>query len=190
MTDQSNSALRIAFVADTMNTGSSGGVVAGSRFVDALRERHSVTVVGAQAYGDDSVVLPGFVVPLRAMQAMKFEMAYPVRKVLARAFADVDLVHLQFPFWLSLVALEEAHRAGRPVVAAFHIQPENLLENVGIHAAWLNDLVYREWISYHYDRAEAVLCPTGFAERKLRAHGLRAPTFVVSNGVPRDIVPR
>ncbi len=182
--------MRIAFVADTINTSTAGGVVAGHRFVDALRKRHRVTVVGAEAHGDDSVVLPGFTLPVQAMKRMHFEMAHPIRSVLARAFREVDVVHLQFPFWLSLVALDEARRAGRPVVAAFHVQPENALENVGIHWRWLSDLLYREWIAHHYGRADAVVCPSPFAERKLREHGLRAPTFVVSNGVPPDVAPR
>ena len=57
--------------------------------------------------------------------------------------ATSDVVHLQFPFWLSLAALEEARDLGIPVVAAFHVQPENALLNVGIHAQWVSDAVYR-----------------------------------------------
>jgi glycosyltransferase involved in cell wall biosynthesis len=181
------SALRIAFVADTMTSAASGGVGAGRRFVDLLRERHRVTVIGAQPYGPDSVELPGFVLPLRAMRAMDFVMAYPVRSVLAEAIADADVVHLQFPFWLSFAALDVARRVGRPVVAAFHVQPENALANVGLRAPWLSAAIYREWVRRYFDLASAVVCPSAFAARKLRSHGLSAPTFVVSNGVPPDM---
>lgn len=181
--------LHIAFVADTINAGTMGGVVAGRHFVDALRARHRVTVLGAEAHGDDSVVMPGFMLPVEAMKRFHFEMAQPLHRQLAEVVGQVDLVHLQYPFWLSFAALAEARRAGRPVVAAFHVQPENLLENVGVHASWLNQWMYHEWITHLYARADAVLCPSAFAERKLRQHGLRAQTFVVSNGVPPDVKP-
>jgi len=56
------------------------------------------------------------------------------------------------PFWLSFAALEEARRLHRPVVAAFHVQPENALHNVGIHSAWLNDRIYRVLVNRFYNR--------------------------------------
>jgi 1,2-diacylglycerol 3-alpha-glucosyltransferase len=101
----------------------------------------------------------------------------------------VDVVHLQFPFWLSFAALSEARRAGRPVVAGFHVQPENLLLNVGVHSPRLNDLAYRKWINRLYNQVDLVVCPTEFALRKLRDHGLLVPTVVISNGVPLDARP-
>ena len=182
--------LHIAYVADMVTAhAGGGGIVAGRQFVDLLREEHRVTVIGTEPYGDDSITLPAFDFPIPAMKATHFVMAQPLRSVLARAFADVDVVHLQFPFWLSRVALQEAQRARRPAVAAFHVQPENALSNVGIHARWLNELIYRDLIGHLYNRASGVICPTQFAERKLRERGLHAPTFVISNGVPPDMVP-
>jgi 1,2-diacylglycerol 3-alpha-glucosyltransferase len=118
---------------------------------------------------------------------MRFVMAKPDRAVLARAFANVDVVHLQLPFWLSFAALEEARRLHRPVVAAFHVQPENVLHNVGIHSVWLNDGIYRVLVNRFYNKVDAVLCPTAFAAQKLRDHQLTAPTAVISNGVPPDV---
>jgi len=183
----SGSRLRIAFVADTLHAPIGGGVVAAKQLVDRLREEHEVVVVGADAEGEGR--MRGFQLPLEAMRASRFVWAIPGRKALARIFAGVDVVHLQFPFWLSFAALKEARNAGRPVVAAFHVQPENALVNVGIRAGWLNRAVYRFWVDRLYGRVDAVICPTGFAERKLREHGLRSWTFVVSNGVPPDVVP-
>ena len=101
--------------------------------------------------------------------------------------ADADVVHLQFPFWLSFAALAEAHKAGRPVVAAFHIQPENALLNLGIRSAGLAHLVYRTWVRHYYNRADAVIVPSALAQRRLIEHGLVTPSFVISNGVPPDV---
>ena len=174
--------LRIAFVADVMENALGGGVVSGQRFVQGLRAEHDVVVVSTGAPGPDRVTLRGFQLPLHAMRAQGFRFALPDRTRLAAAFRDVDVVHLQHPFWLAFVALDEARKAGKPVVAAFHVQPENLLYNIGVRSPRLASLLYRGWVRGLYDRADAVVCPSRFAERKLREHGLTAPTVVVSNG--------
>ncbi len=178
-----NPRLRIAFVADSLHSHSGGGILSGEYVVARLRRDHDVTAVASD--GDD--VLPALELPIRAMREMRFVMARPDRAVLARVFAKVDVVHLQLPFWLSFAALEEARRLHRPVVAAFHVQPENALHNVGIHSAWLNDSIYRVLVKRFYNKADAVLCPTAFAEQKLRDHHLTTPTAVISNGIPPDV---
>jgi len=175
--------LSLAFVADTLHSASGGGILSGEYVVERLRRNHEVVAVGAD--GDDA--MPSFQLPLRAMRESSFVMARPDRAVLARAFKSVDLVHLQFPFWLSFAALDEARRAGLPVVAGFHVQPENALFSVGIRANWLNQGIYRTLVKHFYNKVDAVICPTQFAEEKLRAHGLTTPTFVISNGVPPDV---
>jgi glycosyltransferase involved in cell wall biosynthesis len=183
-----NSRLRIAFVADSLHSHSGGGILSGEFVVARLRRDHDVVTVsadGVAADGDD--ILPALHLPSRAMREMRFVMAKPDRAVLARAFANVDVVHLQLPFWLSFAALEEARRLHRPVVAGFHVQPENVLHNVGIHSAWLNDGIYRVLVNRFYNKVDAVLCPTAFAAQKLRDHQLTAPTAVISNGVPPDV---
>ncbi|MGD0675489.1 MAG: glycosyltransferase [Polyangiaceae bacterium] len=179
--------LRVAFVADTIDGRLGGGVVAAHSLVAALRERHDVVVVGADATGPKDVRVRGFQLPLQAMRDMQFTMARPDRPALRRAFADADIVHLQFPFLLSAVAIDEARRQSRPVVAAFHVQPENALLNVGIRWKWLSRWLYRAWVHFIFNRADAVICPTAFAKRKLVEHGLKAPAYVVSNGVPTDV---
>ena len=179
----SSARLRIAFVADTLHSHSGGGVSSGEFFVERLRRDHDVVTVATD--GDD--VLPGFQIPLRVMRDSQFVMARPDRAVLAHAFANVDLVHLQLPFWLSFAALDEARRLGLPVVAGFHVQPENALFNVGIHSDWLNKTIYRALVNHFYNRVDAVICPTPFAEAKLQSYGLRTSTYVVSNGVPPDV---
>jgi 1,2-diacylglycerol 3-alpha-glucosyltransferase len=175
--------LKIAFVADSIHTQAGGGVLSGEYVVAKLRREHDVVTVATD--GDD--VLPALPLPIAAMQRMHFIMAKPDRRVLAHAFAWVDVVHLQLPFWLSFAALDVARRFRLPVVAAFHVQPENALLNVGISSAWLNAFIYRELVDHFYNRVDAVLCPTEFAAQKLRDHGLSARTAVISNGVPPDV---
>ena len=175
--------LRIAFVADTLHSASGGGILSGEYVVNRLRRDHDVVTVGAD--GDDA--LQSFQLPFEAMKKSSFVMAKPDRAKLAKAFADVDLVHLQFPFWLSFAALDEARKLGLPVTAGFHVQPENALYSVGIHANWLNNGIYKVLVNQFYNKIDGIICPTPFAEEKLRSHGLTSPTFVVSNGVPPDV---
>jgi glycosyltransferase involved in cell wall biosynthesis len=189
MSTQGGRRLNIAYVSDAINGGLGGAVVAARYVVDSLRKEHDVVVVGADATGADGVTMSGFQLPLRAMRDNEFVMAIPDHRKLARVVADVDVVHLQFPFWLSFAALTEAHKAGRPVVAAFHIQPENALLNMGIRSDGLAHLVYRTWVKHYYNRADAVVVPSALAQRRLVEHGLVAPSFVISNGVPPDVHP-
>lgn len=179
--------LRIAYVTDTIGGRLGGGVVAARNVVSQLRTHHDVVVAAADASGFGDVRLPGFVLPVRAMRDMQFTMARPDRGALSRALEGVDVAHLQFPFWLSMVAVREARRLGVPVVAAFHVQPENALYNVGIRWKWLARAIYRFWVDRVFNRADAVVCPTEFARRKLIEHGLVRPAYVISNGVPPDV---
>jgi glycosyltransferase involved in cell wall biosynthesis len=180
--------LRVAFVTDTIAGRLGGGVVAARYVVEALRRLgHEVRVVATDARARQDVPLDGFQLPVRAMREMQFTMAHPDRELLSRVFRDVDVVHVQFPFWLGIAAVDEARRAGKPVVAGFHVQPENALLNIGVRSPWLSRLVYRLWVARVFNRADAVVCPTAFAQRKLVRHGLVAPSYVVSNGVPPDI---
>lgn len=184
-----NERLRIAFFADTVHAPVGGGVTSAHHFVERLRSEHDVVVVGADTLEDERAVrVPGFVLPVKAMRDAHFIMARPTREAIERAVRHADVVHLQFPFWLSFAALAEAKKQGKPVVAAFHVQPENALYNVGIRSPALNRTVYRLWVKHLYSRADEVVCPSPFAERKLKLHGLTVPTSVLTNGVPTDVI--
>jgi glycosyltransferase involved in cell wall biosynthesis len=183
--------LRIAFVADTFASTVAGGVRSALRFVDGLRARHEVTVVAAAAPGPADLSLPGFVPPFAGplMRENGFTFAVPRTRALAALFRRVDVVHVQFPFWLGLRAAAIANEVGTPVVSAFHVQPENLLRNVGLRAPRLTAWLYRQLVRRLYDRSAAVVCPSPFALEQLRAHGLSAPAEVISNGAPPEFGP-
>lgn len=175
--------MRIAFVTDTYEDGISGGVVTAMRFVEALRWQHQVTVLATGCPAPGKVVLPGFQLPLRSMRQNRFTFGWPSRAILEDTFARVDVVHVNFPFLLGFGAIRITRRMGVPVVAAFHVQPENLLLNVGVHSRWLTRWIYRRWVHGFFQLADAVVCPSGFAVERLKAFGLSKPAWVVSNGV-------
>jgi glycosyltransferase involved in cell wall biosynthesis len=183
--------LHVAFVADTFDSTIAGGVRSARRFVDALRERHDVTVVAAGVPGDGSVALPAFYPPIfgGVMREMGFVFAVPRRRTLEDLFRRVDVVHVQFPFWLGMRAAAIANAVGTPLVSAFHVQPENLLYNIGLRSPRLVDWTYRLFVRRLYDRSASVVCPSRFALEELRAHGLRAPAEVISNGIAPGLGP-
>jgi 1,2-diacylglycerol 3-alpha-glucosyltransferase len=174
--------LRIAYVVDTFGDVKAGGVVSAGRFVAALRERHDVLVVTAGPEERGPYSVPGFQAG-RIMDGMGFILALPRRRVLEAAFASSDVVHVQFPLWLGARAVKLAHRAGVPVVAAHHVQPENIFLNLGVRSKALCDLTYRLFLRTVYQPADAVVCPSEASLVELRRRGLTTAAEVISNGI-------
>jgi 1,2-diacylglycerol 3-alpha-glucosyltransferase len=179
--------MRIAMVLDSWDNAANGAVVSTRRFTERLRaDGHEVTIVANAAAEPGVVPLPSFEVPVFGgiMRRMKFQFARPDRAILARVLATHDLVHIQFPFWLGVRTMRMARDAGVPAVATFHVQGEHILYNIGIRSDALVAQVYRLFLRTVYDHADCVICPSEFTDRELRRYGLRAPSVVVSNGVP------
>jgi 1,2-diacylglycerol 3-alpha-glucosyltransferase len=174
--------MRIAFVTDTYD-GISGGTVSGRRFVEALRANHDVTVVATDPPAPGKVQVPRLPIPSRAMRDNRFTFGWPKQSVLEEAFSGVDLVHVQFPFYLGSGATKLAIEKGIPLVAAFHVQPQNLLYDIKMRSERAADWLYRSWIRNVFEPADAVIVPTPFASQRLQYHGLTTPTWPISNGV-------
>jgi glycosyltransferase involved in cell wall biosynthesis len=117
---------------------------------------------------------------------MKAPLALPNRKRLQQVMANADLLHVQFPFFLGHGAIAEARRQGKPVVMSFHVQPENILSNLGITSPWLTRVLYRFFVWRFYSRADRVIAPSQFAADLLQDAGLKKSVSVLSNGVTED----
>jgi 1,2-diacylglycerol 3-alpha-glucosyltransferase len=184
--------MRIAMVLDSWDNEANGAVVSTRRFTERLRAAgHEVTIVANAAPEPGVVPLPAFEVPVVGgiMRRMRFQFARPDRAVLADVLARHDLIHLHFPFWLGVRAMRMARAAGVPTVATFHVQGEHLLYNVGIRHEALVGQVYRLFLRTVYDHANRVVCPSEFIQQELLRFGLRAPSVVISNGVPSNFRP-
>lgn len=178
--------MHIAMVLDTFDDVRNGAVISTQRFTELLRrDGHRVTVISSGQPAPDKVVLPEFYPPFfkKVMQRMHFIFAWPDRKLLKAAFREADLVHIQFSFYLGIRAIGIARALGKPVVATFHVQAEQLLYNVGLRQKWIVRLVYWLFLRSFYNRVDLVICPSRFAEQELRRYGLHRPTAVISNGI-------
>jgi 1,2-diacylglycerol 3-alpha-glucosyltransferase len=174
-------------VIDSWDDAANGGVVSTRRFTDLLRERgHTVTVLAAGESVPGKVALPTFYIPFAngIMRKMRLPFAWPSRRVVEDTLSRQDVVHVHFPFYLGIRTITLARRMGLPVVSTFHVQAEHLLYNIGIRNQGWVERIYRFFLRTVYERSDAVVCPSAFAQTELRSRGLRAKTTVISNGVP------
>ena len=183
--------LKLVFVADIVDGEKSGGVVSARRLMEYLKIHHDVTVISTGKEEDKKIVLPQFYLPFakKQMLDMGFLFAWPNKRILKKAFADADLIHIQFPFLLGYQALKIAKEMGKPVVFGFHVQPENLMWNIGLRFDWLNAFLYRFFIRSFYSKADMILSPSAFGKSMLEKFSLKTPIKVISNGLPEQFKP-
>ena len=184
--------MKIVFVADNVDGEKSGGVVSTRRFIDYFKKTDDLTVVSTGKAEENKVVFPAFYVPFakQQMQEMDFLFAWPNNKKLAAVIKDADLVHIQFPFFLGYQALKIARKMHKPVVFGFHVQPENLMWNIGLDYEWLNAFLYRFFIKTFYNKADLVMSPSVFGRQMLEKFSIRVPVEIISNGLPEHFRPR
>lgn len=187
---------RIATVIDPWSHPFNGTVVSTRRFVFALEAAGcevNLLAIGSDAGGPpagarervpfERLSIPGV---NRLIDSMRAPLARPDRARIRDVLRGCDLLHVQFPFFLGRAAIREARALGIPVVCSFHVQPENILQNLGLSSRRLQRLLYRLFVWAFYQRADHVIAPSEFAAELLREHGVRRPIAVVSNGVPAD----
>lgn len=187
-----NARPRVAMVVDPWHHPFNGTVVSTRRFVSALSDRFKFHILVADEQGrsldEGCVGFPRMSIPgiNPIIDRMKAPLARAHRKKLERVIGDSDLLHVQFPFFLGHAAISEARRQGKPVVASFHVQPENILSNLSLSSQWLNTVIYKFFVWRFYERADCVIAPSQFAADLLAKAGLQVPVTVLSNGVTED----
>jgi len=183
--------MKIAMVIDTYNEGN-GGCLATKRLVQGLRGRgHEVVIVSTTPVDDSSYVVKGHYLPgLREpLEKMQFLFGVPDKAVLRQAFADVDLVQIQFPFYLGYGAAKIAKAMNKTIVGAFHIQPQNVIAATGSDSALANKALGWFFKFFLLGRAPVIHCPSQFAADLLGRLGSTRPSRIVSNGIPDEFVP-
>jgi len=199
----------ICVVVDPWDLPYNGTVVSSRRFVDALRNQgYGFRILSCPAEGvepnrtpsiDTNDVdprqgilercyFPVLSVPgvNRIIRGMKVLLARSNSKQMRQALAGAGILHVQFPFFLGYAAIRMARSLGVPVVCSFHVQPENLLLNLGLNFRWLRELLYKVFIHFIYNKADIVIAPSQFAADELLKRNLLKPVEVISNGVPEE----
>ena len=77
----------------------------------------------------------------------------------------------------------------KPIVFGFHVQPENLMWNIGLDYKWLNAFLYRFFIRVFYNKADLIFSPSVFGKEMLEKFLIDSPVEVISNGLPAQFKP-
>ena len=187
--------LKLLFVINNLYTRGNGLSASARRTVTLLRERgHDVRVLSsgtteqAQAC---NFTAPEFPLPARhfpladaIISAQGYAFAKPKRKVIKQAVAWADVVHLEEPFGLQARTAHVAKHAGKPVLATYHIHPENITATIHLDGLWpLNALLLASWRRRIYALAQVVQCPSDSVHQRLQRWGLGDKLVTISNGV-------
>jgi glycosyltransferase involved in cell wall biosynthesis len=187
-----DTAMKIVLVIDTYNDGN-GGCVATKRLAEGLRQRgHRISIVSTGASDENSFVVKGTYLPFirESLEKMQFLFGIPEKEVLRKAFADADIIQIQFPFYLGYGAAKLAMAMGKTVIGTFHVQPQNIIAALGKESALMERILIWFFNFFLLDRAPVIQCPSQFAANLLLKNGSRRPARVVSNGIPNDYVPK
>lgn len=181
--------MKIAIVIDAYNRGN-GGCIATMRLVEGLKKRgHQFTIVATKSLEEERFYqVKGFYAPgtKEAQGEMDFMFGIGQKKVLRKAFADVDLVQIQFPFFLARNAAKVAKEMGKHVMGACHVQPQNITAAMGKESKSMEWLLYKLFNFFLFNRVPLVQCPSQFAANLIWNHGCDSATRVVSNGIPEQ----
>lgn len=183
--------MKIAIVIDTFNE-ANGGTVATMRLVEGLKKRgHQFTIVATKSLEEERFYqVKGFFLPgtKESQTKMDFMFGIPEKRVLRQAFADVDIVQIQFPFYLGYGAAKMAKQMGKNVMGAFHVQPQNILAAMGKESRLIEWMMHKFFNFLLFNRVPLVQCPSQFAASMLWRNGCDSALRVVSNGIPQEYV--
>ena len=176
--------MKIVMVIDRFGDVKNGAIQSTIRFVEYLRKKHEVTVIAA---GDDQagmIKLQSFFIPFVKQKMIQNGMffAFPEKDLIVKTIRDADIVHIQFPFYLGWKVAEWTKELNKPLVCSYHVQPENILYNLGIRSKFLINKLHRFFNSRFYNLADAVISPSQLGRNELLSHGLTVPCHVISNG--------
>ncbi len=187
--------LKLLFVINNLYTRGNGLSASARRTITLLRERgHDVRVLSsgtaeqAQAcnFTAPEFTLPAMRFPLAdaIISAQGYAFAKPKRKVIKQAVAWADVVHLEEPFGLQARTAHAAKRAAKPVLATYHIHPENITATIHLDGVWpLNAFLLASWRRRIYALAQVVQCPSDSVHQRLQRWGLGNKLVTISNGV-------
>ena len=186
--------MKILFVIDSFYTTNNGTSISAQRFAGELRKRgHEVRVLCwdtpeyiENKMTDGDFTTPKFYMPVfqPLMDKHDFSFAFNNKSIVHDACDWADIVHVFVPFGIEMEAINYCHEIGKPVTAAFHIQPENMTSSVSMgKVEWFNEMFYRSFRRNIYNRVRHVHVPSLFMGRMIADRGYTAKIHVISNGI-------
>ena len=186
--------MKILFVIDSFYTTNNGTSISAQRFAGELRKRgHEVCALcwDTPEYKENNLTdgdftTPKFYMPVfqPLMDEHDFSFAKNNKNIVHDACDWADIVHIFVPFGISMEAINYCNEIGKPVTAAFHIQPENMTSSVNMgKVEWFNEMFYRSFRRNIYNRVRHVHVPSQFMGNMIAERGYTAKIHVISNGI-------
>ncbi len=109
------------------------------------------------------------------------------KAVIREALEWADLVHLEEPFIIEMVAGRMAKEMGVPCTATYHLHPENMFSSVHL-GGWkfLNNTTLRLWRDYVFNNCSHIQCPTRNVMERLQRFHFKSELHEISNGIVPD----
>jgi glycosyltransferase involved in cell wall biosynthesis len=188
--------VKILFVIDVYDFETNGITISAKTFMNELRLKgHEVRFLCASDKPGEEFkyCLPPWKIRIvkNVMRKQGVDFAKIDRKIIAEALDGVDIVHTFMPFKVSKVVYEMATERGIPVIAAFHIQPQNVSYNFPLMKIIprVNAYLYGRFRRKYYKLVKDIHCPTQFIADELVRHKYKAKMHVISNGVAPMFTP-
>lgn len=184
--------MKILIVINDYLNKSNGMCISTQRFVEQFRAAgHEVRIATNNRYGALDYPLDVVRIPVFSgiIEKEGFTFAHADVKVIRKAVAWADVVHVEDPFLVCRIAAIEARRAGKALTGTFHLYPENMTYAVGLGGFNLaNRGFMHSFVAGVYNRCRFVQCPTSQVRDRLRCAGAKAELEVVSNGIAPEFI--
>ncbi len=191
--------MKILFVIDSFYTTNNGTSISAQRFAGELRKRgHEVCALcwDTPEYKENNLTdgdftTPKFYIPVFQPLCDKhdFSFAKNNKNIVHDACDWADIVHIYVPFGIAMEAVNYCNETGKPVTAAFHVQPENMTSSVNMgKVEWFNELFYKTFRQGVYNRVRHVHVPSKFMGDMLAERGYTAKIHVISNGIQDEFL--
>lgn len=183
--------MKILIVIDQFDGANNGTTISARRFVENLRKLgNEVRVISTGKKSEDKYTVKKlrlFPVVNKIVSSQGMTFARADKEKLEEAIRWADIVHFYMPFFLSIKGMKIAKELGKPMTAAFHVQPENITYTIGMGKKdIINDKIYTIFRNSFFQQFRHIHCPSNFIANELKEHGYTAKLHVISNGIEAD----
>ena len=183
--------MKILFVLNNFYTKGNGLVASAQRTVKKLIEAgEDVKVLSAPNKDPDGpqpdFMLEDYHLPIvdSLVEKQGYSFSNTDKSVITKAIEWADVVHLDEPFAVQMVAGKIAKKMKKPITGTYHLHPENVFASIGLgHEILINYITFTLWKRTVFDRCDILQCPTQNVYERLKRHHAKAELRVISNGL-------
>ena len=187
--------MKIVIICDILGKKNNGTTIASYNLINAMKLKgHDVTVVccDQEKEGEDGFIIVdqmNFGIFNKIVERNGVTIPRVNKKELLRAIIGCDLVHIMMPFPMGVRACKIAKRLGKPVTAGFHCQAELVTSHFGLmNVRYANKAVYKNFYHNLYQYCDGIHYPTQFICDAFEDIAGKTKSYVISNGVNKDVV--